>query len=716
MRRGVRICAAAGMLALLLGGWTLGASAGRTREFRVENLHDVLAGELDGVAVGPEGALQPGPVAERLFADEAAYVWALQPDGHGGVYAATGSQGRLYHIDAEGRWTQLAQTFEYELFALAREAGGALVTAGAPNGTVTRVTTAGETETLVDLPEGLVWNLLAAPRGDLYMSTGESGEIYRIDRQGKTTRVGSIPDLHAISLAWWGQRILCGTDGRGLLAALDPQSGAVEILYDTEQEEVPAVLARDDERVVFAANGEGSARGTSDSGNALMLSPIEVRPGNSSGGGAVLYELGPEGWVRPLWRCPEQQILALATAPDGNILVATGGDGALYEVAETGEATRLLELDEAQVLSLLVSQKRVFLGTGNGGSVYRFEWDAPRGGTYTSRVWDAGAVALWGAPAWVATGQGSAALETRSGQLAETGPTWSDWAGLEGGKIASPPGRYLQWRLQLSGPAAGGLRLREIRIPYRGPNLPPRVTGARVSAKGGPLHADGAGGRPPAVRQSLGGGVEVEYSLDDQGGGSAEHGESRAGLWARSLRTAIWKAEDPDGDELRYDLFLRPAGEPSLLALKRDLDRTAYTWDATAWPEGWYELVIVASDARDNPPGEGLTGRAVSAPFQIDNTPPQLRDARAELEGGQWVVAGRAVDALGRIAGLEISVNGEAWRPADPLDGIFDAADESFRLAVPPTEDGSAPSVAGIRASDEVGNTAVVQLRLDRRP
>ena len=241
---------------------------------------------------------------------------------------------------------------------------------------------------MIDLPEGLVWSLLSGPGARLYAATGDQGEIYEIDAAGTTRSVGTVPDAHTVCLAWQDDQLLCGTDGRGLLVALDPGSGEARVLYDTGQEEIVALMPREDGTLLFAANGSREEGGSSTTSSVpLMMRPIEVHADNGSTG--CLYERLPSGLVRQIWQCPEEDILDLAAAPDGTILVATGSEGVLYALDAEWNATRLLDLEEAQLLTLAVDGSQLFVGTGNGGSVYRLDWDAARTGTYTSRVWDA---------------------------------------------------------------------------------------------------------------------------------------------------------------------------------------------------------------------------------------------------------------------------------------------------------------------------------------
>ena len=74
-------------------------------------------------------------------------------------------------------------------------------------------------------------------------------------------------------------------------------------------------------------------------------------------------------------------------------------------------------------------------------------------GTFTSRVLDVGSSSTWGGLATTATtpaGTG-VAYETRTGDVAAPDATWSAWAPVGGGGVvASPRGRYLQYRATLT--------------------------------------------------------------------------------------------------------------------------------------------------------------------------------------------------------------------------------------------------------------------------
>ena len=95
-------------------------------------------------------------------------------------------------------------------------------------------------------------------------------------------------------------------------------------------------------------------------------------------------------------------------------------------------------------------------------------------GVYESRVHDAGDVrAVWGGLTAMVTG-GTADVETRSGSVPTPDGTWSGWEPLSAsGAIASPIGRYIQYRATLG--LAGDLSpsLERVEIAYDVDNILP---------------------------------------------------------------------------------------------------------------------------------------------------------------------------------------------------------------------------------------------------
>ena len=76
------------------------------------------------------------------------------------------------------------------------------------------------------------------------------------------------------------------------------------------------------------------------------------------------------------------------------------------------------------------------------------------------------------------------------------------------------------------------------------------------------------------------------------------------------------------------------------MQLEDDLDKTEYEWDTTTTPSGIYQVKVVASDRKDNPAEEALTGERISVPFVVCHTPPAVTVKVAGMDGDQAVDRG----------------------------------------------------------------------------
>jgi hypothetical protein len=257
-------------------------------------------------------------------------------------------------------------------------------------------------------------------------------------------------------------------------------------------------------------------------------------------------------------------------------------------------------------------------------------------------------------------------VAVRSGNVAEPDETWSDWSDeqtdAEAATIAAPAARYLQYRITLGTtdptvtPALRGLTLR-----YATTNQAPEVTRVDV---------------PDLNAVSLDNPKKLKFK---------------------------WSATDANEDELTYSLYVRKQGWDAWVLLEDDLSETSYDWDTTTTPSGVYRLKVVASDRKDNPEKDALTGSRISAPFIVCHTAPGVSVKTAGLEGGRMVIEATASSPLVRLTSAAFALNGKKWVNVFPSDGLFDSKSESFRFKTAALKPGT--YVLVLRVSDAAGNT-----------
>ena len=180
---------------------------------------------------------------------------------------------------------------------------------------------------------------------------------------------------------------------------------------------------------------------------------------------------------------------------------------------------------------------------------------------------------------------------------------------------------------------------------------------------------------------------------------------------SKSLRLVRWQAQDPNGDELSYRVYLRGENQREWKLVEDRIAQTTLFWDTESMPEGTTQLRVVASDAPDNPPELALEDDYVSAPFPIDNTPPRVRLTASRERGGIRLHA-EIEDAVTAIHGARYSVDydDEGTRLA-AADGVFDGGREEADFRVEDLEPGE--HVISVQAWDALDNVGVARILVE---
>jgi hypothetical protein len=332
-------------------------------------------------------------------------------------------------------------------------------------------------------------------------------------------------------------------------------------------------------------------------------------------------------------------------------------------------------------------------------------------------VLDAGALARFGRVE-VEPGSTGYELLTRTGNVEQ--PVrgrgdwgWSDWQPLQDGAVASPPGRFFEWKAVLhAGAAVGG-----VGVNYLPVNAAPVVDelmvapGARVNAQSLPQNQPG--NLPPPI--------SIVFPSSSQN--AAYDAGSSAPLQAFKDRTAItvrWAAHDDNGDDLIFALYLRGDGEHVWRLLKDEITDKFYTFDATQIPDGGYQIKVVASDAPSHTPADALTGAKESERFEVDTTPPVVTALKA-VEGEADCtrtpcakpirVTFDAEDAFSPIGHAEYSLDAGPWKYIEPVGGLSDSRREHYEIRLPADGPAGKPGehLITVRVYDRHDNVGVAK-------
>ncbi len=155
---------------------------------------------------------------------------------------------------------------------------------------------------------------------------------------------------------------------------------------------------------------------------------------------------------------------------------------------------------------------------------------------------------------------------------------------------------------------------------------------------------------------------------------------------------------DPNDDELNFLVQVRKEGWPAWITLtETPITEKSYNWDTTAFPSGDYRMRLVVSDRPSNSPDDALTRDRESPSFVVDHEPPQVKVTPREKKA---VIV--LSDNLTRVVKAEYALDGGAWTPLFPDDGLFDTTREQVTLALPELKPGA--HLLMVRATDAAGN------------
>ena len=159
-----------------------------------------------------------------------------------------------------------------------------------------------------------------------------------------------------------------------------------------------------------------------------------------------------------------------------------------------------------------------------------------------------------------------------------------------------------------------------------------------------------------------------------------------------------WEVSDPNDDELAYTVQVRKDGWPSWITLtETPISEKNYNWDTTAFPSGYYRVRLSVTDRPSNSPDDAITRDRESTSFIVDHEPPQVTVTPREKKA--LIVLS---DNLTRVVKAEYALDGGAWTPLFPDDGLFDTLREQINITLPDLKPGA--HLLMVRATDAAGN------------
>ena len=245
-----------------------------------------------------------------------------------------------------------------------------------------------------------------------------------------------------------------------------------------------------------------------------------------------------------------------------------------------------------------------------------------------------------------------------------------------------------------------------VQLAYVQRNIRPLIRELTLYPAGDAFQRSGSGGGSgePEIAGLETGAPEIKPPTA-MGGRSTDSANLGRKVFFKSLRTVSWRAEDANGDTLRYEVLYRPENATAFTRLREGMEDPVFTWDTATVPSGRYVMRVVARDQSSNPEGRGLSYEKDSEVFDVDNDPPTIT---ATLNAG--VVKVTVSDTINAIRKAEWAKEAGAWTDMTPVDGVADSREETFEFRL----DG-APAAIVIRATDAFGNVALTRVGVARK-
>ncbi|MGI4791396.1 MAG: SpoIVB peptidase S55 domain-containing protein [Janthinobacterium lividum] len=662
---------------------------------------DFATGLLTNVTVSSLGDVRLSPSLTKVADTTANFIWAIQPDGKGNTYLATGDSGVIYKMDADGKVSPFYKTGELEAMCLTLDDAGNLYVGTAPNGVVFRVAPNGKGSKVFTAKEKYVTGL-AQSNGEIYVATGGgTGRVYHI---GTDTPFFTSPEAHILSLtADKDGTLYAGSAPDGIVYKI-ASDGSSSVLYDATEPNITA-LTTDSQGNVYA--------GTSPTGN--------------------VYRIASDGTAKRLTGLSSTGITSLKTNSTDAVYATAGNT--IYKISPDNSVQSYMAQTDQQFISLGLDSGTgaVYAGTGTVGSVYKIgaAGSDALSGTLQSTVHDAGRRAQWGTLSWRTETPGGSAvtLETRSGDVARPDSSWSSWSApytqAGGEAITSPPARYLQYKAQFSGAdSASAPKLTGVSVYYLPHNQPPTVSMTKPAAGDAVSKTttfQWTASDPDKDTLSY----DVSYSGDS--GKTWTPITTSAKLTAQTKNKTVTKttrtrpaqttvpaaalnslSSAPPAVQAQIQAQIAANSvttAPTTSKSAQNLKETSYSWDTSQVPDGYYQVEVVASDKPSNPVG-ALTAKIISAPFLIDNTAPTLILGTPTVNADKSVTLhGTVQSTLAFVQAVQAKADDGDLIAASADDGLFDSTHEPFTLTVSSLTSGS--HKIEVQALDQAGNKTV---------
>jgi len=654
------------------------------KKIEVKSYQDFQKGEFDGTNIDGMGRLFIGPQVQTIQGPASEYYLSLELAKNGDLLVGTGHKAAVYRVNPQtGEAEEVFSSPELDVYALLARQNNEIYVGTSPNGKIYKIGKDKKVEEVTDFDEKIIWDMVEDRKGNIYCAVGNEGGVYQIKSPGETTNIFHSEDAHIVSLCIAkNDSILAGSGDRGILYQIENRK--VNVLFDAPFEEIKGIAEDADGNIYFSASRGVRAQGdppreriepsfNGETGD--KKTPVKEK--------CALYRRSTNGVVEKIWSSKTEYIYSIYYDADSKSVIAgTGNGGRIYKIDRDGNFSLLYESESAQVFKIKGNSSGITFITNNTAAITRIQENLNSKGTYLSKIFDLKVPSRFGHLYWDAEHDAGTQVQffVRAGNSNIPDKTWTEWSppftSPDNSLVGLQGYRYVQFKIILNSSNTGkSPYLNNFRAYYLQANLTPQVKSVTIDHNGG-----------------------VEEKKADQ------PKESKAKI---GFVNAEWTAVDPNGDTLKYDIYLRKTGDQQWISFKRDVTDTKCDIPMAMYEDGKYTLKVVADDSLSNPPSQSRSHFLTSQSFLIDSTAPVL----SEFSLMNNLMAFNVTDDLSIVKDVCFSFDGKLWYPLAPADQISDSNSERYSVSVSqlPRQN---RNIIFLKLSDEYGNSKVYQKEL----
>ncbi len=589
------------------------------------------------------------------------------------------------------------------IFALALDRDNNLLAAvSGENCRLIRFDESGKSKIVCKLDDAFyIFALYVNDAGDIFLATGPSGKIYKIDSGSDEPKVFvSLKERNILSLAADKDGSLyAGVDESGVLYKFDMLTKKQSVVLDCKQNDITSIVFDDEGNLYLsAANAKAMPRSedskpvakNTKAGYADIKKDVKnfsksqgvfkIQIANSNRGkhkasksrksqdsknSSVVYKVSPRGFSSKIY---SQSTLFLSMLYDNDkLLVATSNRGELVTIdTKTNIVIQSIPRKDAKQITAIAKYHDGFsVATANQAALVEIGNHLAKQGELVSSLIDAAQPALWGKiqlDADIPTGA-NIKVSFRSSNMSKVDDddVFSEWS--EPRDIVSPldidcpVGRFLQYKLILTGDNDETPLVRQIAISNLIENVAPEIMSISTS------------------------------SMPDK----------------RGVVLVSFLAKDENKDILNYQLDFRLVDSSRWILLDDKIKKSPFKWDSRTVSDGVYQLRLRVDDAKSNSPTTTKSASWISDPVVVDNTAPVVTGSEVAIKDSKATIKVSLEDKLSMIASLAFTVDSNKdWTSTIPDDLVFDTNKEDFTIVTDKLESGD--HVVAIKASDDAGN------------